>query len=771
MNGRAQSLIMSKQTIISLSAVLLSPGVSLVAAAFTGFIAFPSVPLVLLSGCVGLSSVASIIFTIRDARSRKTLSADMQGPLTQVSSNLVRGLSSFASGDMRLKLEASYAAPVSPEGKALASVLASAIADFNSITNVPLKRVCFTGANSYQEGKVAGQRIAEMLDGKGSVACIVPMLNQVNHLLRMKGCFDFLATSCPGIAAIGVFESSGIPETAGVLCAGLLSKYPELSLVYVTDGNTSPAIAESISKGPRPGVKLVVFDAVPENIALMKKGRINGIIEQNPFAQSYNALVYLYNACEVSWKPLSKKLFMDPIYVDASNYGTYWDDDNNIRIMREAELSLLVAPERRHTEKRYKFGFLLPFFDGFFRGLLNGAEAAKKLLESRNVEVEILNLYHTQEDFGSAALYNPAIESMVKRGFDGFVTGVIDPAIMPAINAAVNAGLKVTTFSTEPSSFREIVVTMIENVELLADSSQSLAASAEESSRTNTQIGTVINGIKSDISEQKHRIDANDTELASLNVMLADVQTSLSQYSALVGKMTGESAAGSRSIDSTYRETQGLKLAIDSIGAELLEFNEKLKKVRDFAGVIENLAQNTNVLAINASIQAARAGTAGKAFAVVAGEVRSLAENSGHTAESIRDIVSDITRNMDRILAVSVQGTAQVSSNLDQTLQARKSFESIASVLSEANASIESIGHSVGGIVNSGTSVKVNMDVIEKMSNTSVNRLEEISVSIAELALQAGQLSGTANDLRLMAINQDTVFSQLSVKETVGKKG
>ena len=382
----------------------------------------------------------------------------------------------------------------------------------------------------------------------------------------------------------------------------------------------------------------------------------------------------------------------------------------------------------------------------------------------------LVDVYDSQEGFGCAKLFVPAIESFVKRGLDGFLTTIIDPEVMGAINAAVDSGLKVTTFSTEPSSFREIITTVIDNMGSLAENSQTLAAAAEESARANAQIGSAILGIKEDIQAQKQSLAANDSELGNLNARIKDMETSITEYVRLVKEMTEESVHGSGSIDETYRETQGLKEAIDRIGGELAAFNDKLGKVREFAGFIESLAEGTNVLAINASIQAARAGVAGKAFAVVAGEVRGLAENSRHTAESIREIVSDITQNMNRVMEVSTKGTERVSKNLEQAILARKSFESIASMLNESSASIERIKYSVGGIAQAGSSVKANMDVVERMSDTTGNRLEEISVSIDELGRQGGHLSKTANDLRVMAADQGVVFSQLSVNDAVSKK-
>jgi hypothetical protein len=76
----------------------------------------------------------------------------------------------------------------------------------------------------------------------------------------------------------------------------------------------------------------------------------------------------------------------------------------------------------------------------------------------------------------------------------------------------------------------------------------------------------------------------------------------------------------------------------------------------------------------------------------------------------------------------------------------------------------------MAGIGNAGVGVKENMDIIDRMSDTSVRRLDEISLSVGELGIQGTQLSETANGLRVMASNQDIVFSQLSVRETEAEK-
>lgn len=709
--------------------------------------------------------IASLVVLYGLYRRMNVLKRDISGTTSQAIRRIGRAISTFSSGDLRIRARKPDTEPVTPEGASLKKLLETVVSDFNSITDVPSKRICFTGANSYQEGKLAGEKIAAILGGKGNVACMIPYYTQVNHVLRMKGCLDYLSENHPGIHSLGVYEGEGNRDRAMVVCDTILAQHAQIDLIYITDGHTPPSVVEELQIKKRGNIRVAAFDAMPENIALLKSGRISCLIEQNSFAQSYNAVVHLYNACETSWQPLSPKLFMEPIGIDMSNYLTYWDDRENKRILKDYEVAQLAVPERNKSGKKYKFALILPHSLGFFEGLGKGAEAVKTLMRDYNAEVEIVDAFKGWSDFGSASLFVPLIERFVKERFDGIATVVVDPAIVPAINKAVKAGLVVSTFNTEPSSFREIIMNMIGNMEQLSDNSQTLAAAAEESSRANSQISHAINGIQQNISEQKQRIDSSDTELQGLNRMISEVQTAISRYSSLVERMNNESREGMQAVDITWEEIKRLKETIDRIAIELDAFSGKLTRVQEFAGVIENLAESTNVLAINASIQAARAGVAGKSFAVVAGEVRSLAENSRHTAEGIREIVNEISGDMKKVVSASSEGTSRVSGTLDQAQHARKAFEEINQVLQDANESINGIGHSVGGIVSAGDLVKKNMDAIETMSSTSVSRLEEINVSVKELEIQGAHLSKTANDLRIMAENQQIVFSQLSVKE------
>lgn len=709
-------------------------------------------------------AVIAVLFILLFLRNKKccAVQKDLTSVLTEVSKLLGYGLSSFASGDIRVNLPSTKPSAVSKEGKIVEDILFSALEDFNSITAVPSRRLCFTGANSYEEGSTAGKEIGCLLNNSGKMVIMIPSHSQINHVLRMKGCRDYVSSHFKNIEILGVYEGQGNRDETMKVFSQILQKHADINLIYITDGHTPPAVSELVKLSGRK-IKIVAFDAIPENVVLLKDGSFSCLIEQNSFAQAWNALVYLYNACEGGWRPVSSKFFMKPITMTLDNYRTYWDDQSNTRIMREEEQSQLAVPVQNKSGKKYKIALIMPLSTGFFEGLGRGASQAKKALAAFGVQVEILDVFEDWGNFGSAQLFAPAIKRFTRENYNGIATVVVDPKLVTDINIAADQGVLVTTFNTEPSNFREIIFSIIQNGETLVRDSQDLAASAEESSRTHSQIEKSIQGIQTDIQSEKDSIESTDAQLSLLNKKIEDMQGSINRYSSLVGAMSGESEQGAHSMEATWHDTQKLKTVIDSVSSSLEEFKDRLQKIIEFTGIIEKISENTNVLAINASIQAARAGNAGKGFAVVAGEIRSLASHSQKTAEDIRTLVSDITKSMNAIVESSSEGSRQMVINMDKTINARNSFESIVSVIRDANTAISSIEKSVEGIVEAGRAVKQNMYEIETMSDSSISRLDEISSSVNELIDQSKILSKTAHNLSQMTASQESVFSQLSV--------
>ncbi|MCV6576043.1 MAG: methyl-accepting chemotaxis protein [Cohaesibacter sp.] len=180
-----------------------------------------------------------------------------------------------------------------------------------------------------------------------------------------------------------------------------------------------------------------------------------------------------------------------------------------------------------------------------------------------------------------------------------------------------------------------------------------------------------------------------------------------------VAEQTSVDMARSREmVETTNAKIADLMQAVGGISTQLQGLQEAFGSVRDVAGAIDAIARQTNLLALNATIEAARAGEAGKGFAVVASEVKQLAAQTSKATETIGETLSDLDKEADLLIELSVQATGAMSdvenssSSMHDVLQAldgafetiRQSSQDIESGVAENNQSLRSLVGDVNAV-------------------------------------------------------------------------
>jgi methyl-accepting chemotaxis protein len=165
---------------------------------------------------------------------------------------------------------------------------------------------------------------------------------------------------------------------------------------------------------------------------------------------------------------------------------------------------------------------------------------------------------------------------------------------------------------------------------------------------------------------------------------------------------------------------------------EIEELEQQSKNIANFIGVINEIASQTNLLSLNASIEAARAGDAGRGFAVVAEEIRKLADQSMNASNQITGIVSDI------------QNKTKVT--VDSAKQAENIVKSQMESLSKTVSSFEDINNHVGNLVNNLNNIAEGVKGIEAAKDETLDAVRNISAVSQQSATSAEEVSATANN-------------------------
>lgn len=198
------------------------------------------------------------------------------------------------------------------------------VATFNSETTTQNGRLFFVGADLYEQGKAAGQAMADAIGGKGKVGIITGFFAVEAHELRRTGFVDLLKEKYPDVTIVGEVENTDKGDIAYTQAQDFMTANPDLAGIYVTAGGPFGAAAAVKDAGNGGKVAVVSFDFVDETMQFVQEGVINATIGQDPFAQGHDPAVRLFNYMMTGEAPTCARLVTEAASVNKDNISEYW---------------------------------------------------------------------------------------------------------------------------------------------------------------------------------------------------------------------------------------------------------------------------------------------------------------------------------------------------------------------------------------------------------------------------------------------------------------
>ncbi len=225
-------------------------------------------------------------------------------------------------------------------------------------------------------------------------------------------------------------------------------------------------------------------------------------------------------------------------------------------------------------------------------------------------------------------------------------------------------------FVTMIDNLRHSTAELAEGVNVLASSASEILAATTQVASGAAETGTAITQTTSTVEEVKQT---------------AQVSSQKAKYvSDSAQKATQVAQTGRKSVDASIEGMKKIQAQMESIAESVVKLSEQSQAIGEIIASVNDLAEQSNLLAVNAAIEAAKAGEQGKGFAVVAQEVKSLAEQSKQATAQVRTILSDIQKATTAAVLATEQGSKAVESGVKQSAEAGESIRQLADSITEA---------------------------------------------------------------------------------------
>ncbi len=280
-------------------------------------------------------------------------------------------------------------------------------------------------------------------------------------------------------------------------------------------------------------------------------------------------------------------------------------------------------------------------------------------------------------------------------------------------------------------SIAEELITNINNcndeVHGVSDQAASISSSAQQMQEAIEDSSASITSVSEKVTNSQKLIEQNYSNAKALESQFQEMNTAVDEGN----KETFRVKESMTSMSDTVNEAKDATLGL----------LERMNKIEEILNNINAIAAQTNLLSLNASIEAARAGEHGKGFAVVADEIRALSEDSRSAADSIQDIIHELTGTTTQVGDKISNGAVAAKASAEQMTQLLTLFDTISISTKKAANVVTNEFHAIEAVKNEFGSINDELSMIASVSEENSSMVSDIAVNIAHQADSVTKLS------------------------------
>ena len=324
-------------------------------------------------------------------------------------------------------------------------------------------------------------------------------------------------------------------------------------------------------------------------------------------------------------------------------------------------------------------------------------------------------------------------------------------------------GSVVKTFNNMMSTIQGALGNVHKSAVEVGDNASNLSANIEQTSTTTGHVVASIQEIASGSEQTKNALENSSIILNEVTSSVSAIQGELINIEKIAGHSLEEAQTGATTISSNVEQMEKIQQSIIDSNQVIESLSRQVGEVDNILKVVNSISEQTNLLALNAAIEAARAGEHGKGFAVVADEVRKLAEQSLASTKSISEILSNIKQNTTRTVENMDVVLEEANKGLDATHSSADKFNEIYSGTTNMVPLITHMSNKMEEMTKSLSQFVDNTDEILHIAINNAANSEEVSASTEQQMNATEYMQKSAQALDKVATDLNEVLQEFKI--------
>ena len=334
------------------------------------------------------------------------------------------------------------------------------------------------------------------------------------------------------------------------------------------------------------------------------------------------------------------------------------------------------------------------------------------------------------------------------------------------INRKDEFGDIVRSADTLKNKLNEVISATLTLSGEVTKSGDNLSTSAQTASHVSSQVAEAVGDISKGAVSQAESVETSASNTNEMGDSIDEIGVSVEDLSSATTQMLTAAKRTVEALDGLMEQNKTVMASMMDIDAQIKATNNAVKKIADASHSITEISSQTNLLSLNASIEAARAGDYGKGFGVVANEIGLLAQQSSTAATTINEIVEDLVTDSTKSMEIIEELNAAFNEQSSQLTSTKSDMDGVVTGVNSVEQNTQTISDKVNMLNSSKAQLIDLIAELSAISQENAASTEETNASMEELNATFALISNSASDLKDLAdsLNQKMNFFQLATE-------